>query len=139
METSHAVIADYKHLLRIFIGQDLLDRLKPGELEESGILLGRIKDDEGFIEYAYKLAEGVNSFRIDPVKWMKAVLKGEDRGLEYIGIYHTHPGGAAKPSPLDIRYMMECPGEVWLIVARKEAAAWTWGSAGLKRLELAVK
>jgi len=138
VEVDHAVIAYHRHPARIVVPEALLRLIRPGGKEEAGVLLGRVEGESGVVEEAWRLAEGVGSFRLNPVEWMRAVLRGEEMGLEYLGIYHTHPGGPPRPSPLDVRYMMECPGEVWLIVTGEGAAAWTWVGGGVKQLELHV-
>ncbi len=139
MEAGGSVISGLPHPEALAVPRGILEKIVPrGDLEEAGALLGTVSGGEAVVSEAVPLAWGVGGFRVDPVKWMRTVLDGEERGLEYIGMYHTHVRGRARPSPLDVRYMMECPGEVWLIVTPEEARAWVWGGSGLTEVLLRV-
>jgi len=138
LEAWHEVIANLPYPEKISVPRRILERLsKAGEVEEAGLLFGETRGREALVEEAVPLAWGVGYFRIDPAEWMKSILDAKERGRDYIGIYHTHSGGQPRPSPLDVRYMMECPGEIWIIYAEGRAAAWVW-SNGVRRVELEV-
>jgi proteasome lid subunit RPN8/RPN11 len=53
------------------------------------------------------------SFRVEPSELIEAYETAERKGLQVIGIFHSHPG---KPSPssTDLKYM-EINPVVWLI------------------------
>jgi proteasome lid subunit RPN8/RPN11 len=53
------------------------------------------------------------SFSIDPQELLKQYAEVEKKGLEIIGIFHSHPG-PPDPSTTDLKYMQLNP-VVWLI------------------------
>jgi len=53
------------------------------------------------------------SFTIDPQELFAAYRQAEDRQLDVIGIFHSHPA-AASPSETDLQFM-ELNPVVWLI------------------------
>lgn len=59
------------------------------------------------------------SFSIEPSELLDAYDKAEKKGLDVIGIFHSHPG---KPSPstTDMKYM-EINPVIWLIYSTTEA------------------
>jgi|SRR6185503_144493 proteasome lid subunit RPN8/RPN11 len=58
------------------------------------------------------------SFSIEPSELLDAYDKAEKKGLDVIGIFHSHPG---KPSPstTDLKYM-EINPVIWLIYSTTE-------------------
>lgn len=81
---------------------------------------------------ARNLAAAPDRFEIDPALQFR--LKRE--GRKVIGCYHSHPGGAAEPSPRDAQGASEA-GFVWLIAAGEAVGAFLWDGARFERLELA--
>lgn len=87
-------------------------------IECCGLVIGRKDDAFGFIidELAptkNKAAE-VDRFEIDPtihIRLQRDLRRGPN-GI--IGVYHSHPGGIAKPSDRDVAGAV-MPGWVWLI------------------------
>jgi proteasome lid subunit RPN8/RPN11 len=49
----------------------------------------------------FEKKERYHRFTIDPKDFMKAETDAESRGLEIVGIYHSHPNAPAKPSEFD--------------------------------------
>jgi proteasome lid subunit RPN8/RPN11 len=43
-----------------------------------------------------------NRYLIDPLGYMKIEREADKRGLDVIGIYHSHPDVAARPSQFDL-------------------------------------
>ncbi|MEM1965713.1 MAG: M67 family metallopeptidase [Candidatus Caldarchaeum sp.] len=54
-------------------------------------------------------------YRIDPMEYYRAEKTAEERGLQVVGVYHSHPDVAARPSAYDLEYAM--PGWSYLIVS----------------------
>lgn len=48
------------------------------------------------------LAEGQTRFLVDPVQHFAAIRAARARGLEVVGVYHSHPATAAVPSARDL-------------------------------------
>jgi len=42
-------------------------------------------------------------YRMDPAEQVSALFGFEERGMELVAIYHSHPAGPPGPSPTDIR------------------------------------
>jgi proteasome lid subunit RPN8/RPN11 len=68
-----------------------------------------------------------NRYLIDPLVYMKIERDADRRGLQVLGIYHSHPDAAAHPSPFDLDNAW--PNLVYLIVSvvqgrAAEATAW---------------
>lgn len=65
--------------------------------------------------------EPARHFEVDPAVLLATHRAARDAGLEILGPYHSHPNGAAQPSPTDTARaadagMAGTAGEVWLIV-----------------------
>jgi proteasome lid subunit RPN8/RPN11 len=45
--------------------------------------------------------ERYHRYTIDPKEFMEAEIAAESRGLEIVGIYHSHPNAPARPSEFD--------------------------------------
>ena len=87
-------------------------------IECCGLVIGRKDDAFGFIidELAptQNMAAEVDRFEIDPTIYIRLQrdLRRGPNGI--IGVYHSHPGGIAKPSDRDVAGAV-MPGWVWLI------------------------
>lgn len=89
-------------------------------IEACGILLGTIEGERGVVRRARRmknLLASSSAFWFDVREWMAAILGARREGLGYIGLYHSHGREQPLPSLSDRHRMLECPGEVWLIVA----------------------
>lgn len=67
------------------------------------------------------------SFEIDPLEYLRAEQYAAQHGLEFLGIYHSHPDCPAVPSEADLR--MAHPDLSYVIVATKAqrfAAVRSW-------------
>ncbi len=53
-------------------------------------------------------------FRMDPQAQLDAFLLAEEKHLEIIAIYHSHPQGISQPSPTDFEELT-FPGVIYLI------------------------
>ena len=136
---------------RLRIRRELINRIIR-EAEEAypdeviGVLLGRCIGEEYEVLEAVRLGKARGRFTLDDARWLRAALSGRERGLEYLGVYHSHPDGSARPSGADLHVMLQCPGEVWLIVAIgrdgvKDVRAYTvpGPAAAHRRLELIIE
>jgi len=86
--------------------------------EACGILAGK----NGRVEKAYPMANTDKSavtFLMEPKEQHKTVKDIRSRGLEMIGIYHSHPSSPARPSPHDIK-MAYYPDVSYVIISLKE-------------------
>ncbi|MBX3460089.1 MAG: M67 family metallopeptidase [Planctomycetes bacterium] len=85
-----------------------------------GVLIGRL---EGTVRTALEAARTGNlnterahdRFTLDPKDYMRIDLEARKRGLDIIGIYHSHPDHPAQPSATDLAAAWE--GYSYVIVA----------------------
>lgn len=118
-------------IIRKEIFENIIEHVKEEyPIEACGILLGRIKEGQAIVEGSRRLKNILasnTSFWFDVREWIGAILSAKREGLDYIGLYHSHNREQPLPSLSDRHRMMECPGEIWLIVAymphRKPRAA----------------
>lgn len=70
-------------------------------LEACGLLAGRgERVDQVFL--MQNAARSEVRFRLDPLEQLDAFNAIDERGLEIVGIYHSHPQGPSTPSPTDV-------------------------------------
>lgn len=89
-------------------------------IEACGVLLGLISEGRSTVKKIVPLRNVLSSdsaFWFELRDWMKAIIDAKKEGLDYIGIYHSHGRERPLPSLSDRHRMLECPGEVWVIVA----------------------
>lgn len=70
-------------------------------LEACGLMAGRDETVQRIYPVANRLASSY-AFEMEPVEQVQAMLDLEERGLELVAIYHSHPQGPAGPSAIDI-------------------------------------
>ena len=94
MESLQISESNYQRILTQLLG------LHP--LEGCGLMAGR----NGVVQSIYQVTNRLNSpvaFEMDPSEQLAAMLDIEDRGLEFLAIYHSHPHGPATLSSVDIK------------------------------------
>jgi len=70
-------------------------------LEACGLLAGK----DGQVQKVFPMRNAARSavrFRLDPQEQFDIFSAMEERGLELLGIYHSHPNGPATPSRTDV-------------------------------------
>lgn len=81
--------------------------------ESCAILLGR--DDRVTEVFLADNAErSPVAFAISPEQLLEAYMAAEAKGLDVVGIFHSHPSSQAYPSETDKRFMQSNP-VVWII------------------------
>jgi len=97
-----------------------------------GLMIGYLKDGDRVVIDVIR-AENVHEgdkrvrYRIDPMEYYKAEKQAEERGMQVVGIYHSHPNVAARPSQYDLENSF--PNYTYLIISVskdeiKEYRAW---------------
>ena len=84
--------------------------------ESCAFLLGKDVENESVVVEVMPMRNSVQSpisFSIEPEELLEAYGLAEKRGLQVIGIFHSHPG-TASPSSTDKKFM-EINPVVWLI------------------------
>ena len=88
-------------------------------VEACAMLFGKLSQNEAVVEkveFAPNELRSTVRFEIDPVKVAAAFTEAEDEGLDFIGLFHSHPAPAA-PSPIDLKYMKLWGDALWLILS----------------------
>lgn len=94
-----------------------------GDLECCGILRGE-GDRVSAVELARNVAaDPARHFEIDPAKLISAGKDARSGGIPVLGFFHSHPNGAAAPSPTDVAKAAP-DGHIWLIIAGGTITAW---------------
>ncbi len=91
-------------------------------VEACGIMVGVVEGGRGLVKRVRRMRNALASphaFWFDVREWMQGILDAQREGLSYIGLYHSHAREQPLPSLSDQHRMLECPGEVWLIVASR--------------------
>jgi proteasome lid subunit RPN8/RPN11 len=77
-------------------------------------------------------------YTMSPRQQVMTMLGFEKSGWEVVGIYHSHPGGVARPSPTDIAEA-SFPDAVYLIgVPGGDVTAWRINGGGVRAVDLEV-
>lgn len=137
MEACPSILAPETKIRAVIAPALLILRQQEVFEEKVFILGGEVENDVAMIREVIEIS-GLftqGEFKISFQEWLNAVRELESRGVDYIGILHTHPYSTFIPSPLDVLRMSECPGEIWIIVSPRGAKAWVYDSQ-LRELEL---
>lgn len=104
------------------IHNDIIAHAKEGfPLEVCGILGGR----DGIVSEIYRMTNTDQSnehFMMDPKEQFAVIKDLRAKGLEMLGIYHSHPETPARPSEEDIRLALT-PAVSYLIASLANQAA----------------
>jgi proteasome lid subunit RPN8/RPN11 len=100
---------------------DLLKReaKKVHPVEACAMLFGKLSRNEAVVEkveFAPNELQSTVRFEIDPEKVAAALTEAEEEGLDFIGLFHSHPAPAA-PSPTDLKFMKLWGDALWLILS----------------------
>jgi proteasome lid subunit RPN8/RPN11 len=88
-------------------------------VEACALLFGKLSQNETVVEKVELAPNELQStvrFEIDPEKVAAAITEAEEEGLEFIGLFHSHPAPAA-PSPIDLKFMKLWGDALWLILS----------------------
>jgi len=91
--------------------------------EVCGLLLGTGARIDGLLPCDNVAAAPCTRFEIDPRRLVAAHRAARHGGPGIVGCYHSHPRGAAVPSPADAADAAP-DGWVWLIAARGDIGVW---------------
>lgn len=101
--------------------------------EACGILLGEGVRIEAAQACANVHALPHERFEIDPQALIDAHRAARSGGPQVLGYYHSHPGGASRPSVTD-RQMAAGDGRIWAICSKDGVAFWRDDPAGFTAL-----
>jgi len=100
---------------------DLLKReaKKVHPIEACAMLFGKMSQNKAVVEkveFAPNKLQSTVRFEIDPKKVAAAFTETEEEGLEFVGLFHSHPAPAA-PSSIDVKYMRLWGDALWVILS----------------------
>jgi len=83
------------------------------------MLFGKLSKNEAVVEKVVVAPNRLRSttrFEVDPTRVVSAFNEADKQGLDFIGLFHSHPAPAA-PSPIDLKYMRLWGDALWLILS----------------------
>ena len=86
------------------------------------MLFGKLSNNEVSVEKVEMTPNKLQStvrFEIDPMNAVAAFNDADEEGLEFIGLFHSHPAPAA-PSSIDLKFMKLWGDALWLILSSIE-------------------
>lgn len=126
---------------RVAVGADVLDRLRVHAAdcspeEACALLLGTLDGPSCMILDAILTENADHSpvrFSVPDDQLIRSYRTAEERRLEVVGIFHSHPGSPAVPSETDTAYMRLNP-VAWVIYSGSEKGfrAWSMGDAAVE-------
>ena len=99
-------------------------------LEICGLLVGRRDGERSVVSEVHEVDSKDRSektYNMDALKYMRVDAEAQRRGVEVVGIYHTHPATEPYPSPTDMERAhwegtddLIFPGYSYLIVSLRD-------------------
>ena len=83
------------------------------------MLFGRLTKNEAVVEkveIAQNRLRSTTRFEVNPAKVAAAITEAEKEGLDFIGLFHSHPT-LAVPSSIDLKSMRLWGDALWLILS----------------------
>ena len=79
--------------------------------EAAGLIAGAPGSDKAHVVYPTRnAAESSKVYAIDGLEYMRVERDADDRGLEILGVFHSHTHTEAYPSPTDVN---QAPDPAW--------------------------
>ncbi|WP_457751714.1 M67 family metallopeptidase [Thermococcus sp.] len=133
-----------RFIIRREIIKMLIEMTKNANVEVCGFLLGR-KEGPGKINSLVLEARGVrnrlkspHAFEMEPEDMVRVLDESEKRGLEVVGIFHSHLKCPPVLSKRDLEGMKNWP-VVWLIITPEgEMRAWVLREGKVEEVEIRV-
>jgi proteasome lid subunit RPN8/RPN11 len=91
-------------------------------VEACAILFGNLAENEAIVEKVEITQNRLRSstrFEVDPSKVARSIVEAEKEGLEFVGLFHSHPAPAV-PSEIDRKFMHLWGDAIWLILSSTE-------------------
>jgi proteasome lid subunit RPN8/RPN11 len=124
-------------MMRVWLADDLRAQIrreaKAAYPRECCGLIEGVRDGDVFratmLHPAHNIVTDPDRFEIDPRDHLAASKAARANGRALIGCYHSHPGGAARPSPRDLAGAGE-ENFLWLIAAGEKLEAFVYLCGG---------
>ncbi|AFL95761.1 hypothetical protein containing JAB1/MPN domain [Thermococcus cleftensis] len=96
----------------------IIKTAEKSEVEICGFLFGKREGENASVEivsFITNRLDSPNAFEMEPLEMVRAIDDAEARGLQVVGIFHSHLKCPPRPSGHDLKGMNLWP-VVWLIV-----------------------
>ncbi|WP_258083935.1 M67 family metallopeptidase [Thermococcus thermotolerans] len=131
--------------MRLIIRQDdlkaIIKMAERSTVEVCGFLFGRRKGENFIVEEVRFVPNRLNSptaFEMEPVEMVNVIDEAEERGLEVVGIFHSHLKCPPVPSGRDLKGM-RLWSVAWLIVdERGNYGAYVLKNEEIRELEVEI-
>ncbi|MCW4015337.1 MAG: M67 family metallopeptidase [Candidatus Bathyarchaeota archaeon] len=112
-------------------------------IEACALLFGKFSKNEAVVEkikIAQNRLRSATRFDVDPSTVATAITEAEIEGLNFIGLFHSHPAPAT-PSTVDLKYMRLWGDSLWLILSSTDSnfAAYQLINNKLKQATIKIK
>ena len=112
-------------------------------VEACALLFGRLYKNETVVEkveIAQNRLRSTTLFEVDPAKVAATFNEAEEEGLEFIGLFHSHPTPAV-PSSIDLKSMRLWGDALWLIMSSTDGnlAAYQLIDGAVKEATIKIK
>jgi proteasome lid subunit RPN8/RPN11 len=110
-------------------------------IEACAMLFGKLTQKEAVVKRVVVASNKLKSavrFEIDPETFVNAFTEAEKEGLDFIGLFHSHPA-PAKPSSIDLKYMKLWGDALWLILSSTDGSLAAYQVKNGKVREITVK
>ncbi len=102
-------------------------------VEACGLLVGSKEAEKRIVSEVRRtpnVLDSMSRYEVSPEVQLQIFLEAEKRGLEVIGIYHSHPHWAAAPSDIDAN-LAAYPNVSYVIysVSENSIASYVWNGA----------
>ncbi len=90
--------------------------------ESCALLFGKVKDGKATVQeifFTKNIDESQINFTISNEELLSGYKMAEEKNLDIVGIFHSHPNSQAVPSPTDRKFMHSNP-VVWIIYSGEE-------------------
>ena len=112
---------DFLRMSRAVFDRLLVEARANPEIECCGLLAGRDALISAVLP-ARNALQSSSSYEIAPAELFALFRRMRAKGLEHLGIYHSHPKGDNAPSPLDLEHAFY-PDAAYLIVSPNAGAS----------------
>jgi len=112
-------------------------------VEACGLLFGKMDKERAVVKKVVVAPNRLKSavrFEMDPQLVYAAFEEADQEGLQFIGLFHSHPAPAL-PSSVDVKYMELWGDTIWLILSSTEdrAAAFQLTDGKIRGLTINLK
>jgi len=110
-------------------------------IEACAMLFGELTQKEAVVKRVVVVSNKLQStvrFEVDPETFVNAFTEADREGLDFIGLFHSHPA-PAKPSLIDLKYMKLWGDALWLILSSTNGNLAAYQMRNGKLREITIK